>query len=295
MICDAHIHFIPENISAHTTFYKGVWADKDRLYEFLEKNEIDKALLAYPSTDASLKLANPAKESELYNKALEEIIKENPKIVAACLIDVEDLSDISSKLGDLKQRGFRAISLASSYKGEFIVDKLFPLFEAAQEHDLAIFIHPQTINPIGFERIKDPLLMPVLEYSLDSSMFMGLLMMQGVLNRFNLNFIFSSLGGITPFLKERFDRVYMMLRSREIVKDLGSLPSEILKKVYVDTSGASLKNIQLALDLFGPDKILWGSDYPVNTPVSEDLTVLDGLGPEVKEKIISKNFISIFK
>jgi aminocarboxymuconate-semialdehyde decarboxylase len=86
-----------------------------------------------------------------------------------------------------------------------------------------------------------------------------------------------------------------MLRSREMVKDLGKPPSQILNKVYVDTSGASLRNIRLAIDLFGEDKILWGSDYPVNAEVGENLKMFDGLINEVKEKIISGNFLKLFK
>jgi aminocarboxymuconate-semialdehyde decarboxylase len=79
-----------------------------------------------------------------------------------------------------------------------------------------------------------------------------------------------------------------------MVKDLGKLPSQILKKIYVDTSGASLRNIRLAIDLFGEDKILWGSDYPVNADVNENLKMFDSLINEVKEKIISGNFLKLF-
>ncbi|MCK4520214.1 MAG: amidohydrolase family protein, partial [Candidatus Omnitrophica bacterium] len=105
----------------------------------------------------------------------------------------------------------------------------------------------------------------------------------------------ASLGGVVPFLKERFDRVYTMLRKREMVKDLGKLPSEILSEVYVDTSGASINNIKLALDLFGEDHILWGSDYPVNVSVSDNLKMLDEFGPRVKEKISYKNLLKLFE
>lgn len=292
MLCDAHIHFIPEELSAHTAFYKGVWTDKVKLYEFLDKCNIDKAFLVYPSTDAHLKLGS-ASVCKLYNDAAGKIIKENNKVIAAGLVDIT--GDISLQTEQLKKAGFRAISIASSYNGSFLIDELRPLFEAAQVYDLAIFVHPQTINPIGFERVKDPLLMPVLEYSLDSSMFLGLLMMEGILEEFNINFIFSSLGGVVPFLKERFDRVYTMLRSRGLVKDLGRLPSEILKNVYVDTSGASLKNIQLAIDLFGEDKIVWGSDYPVSGNVQANLAMLDDLGKDTKDKITHSNFLNIFE
>ncbi|MBU0693343.1 MAG: amidohydrolase [Candidatus Omnitrophica bacterium] len=293
MLYDSHIHFIPQELSTHTIFYKGVWADKENLYEFLEVNNIEKAFLVYPSTDAHIKLGNHDKVCDLYNDALERILGENSKIIAAGIVNVNNVSNIASGVKSLKVRGFKAISLASSYNGKFIVNELYPLFEAAQNYNLPIFIHPQTINPIGFERVKDPLLMPVLEYSFDISTFLGLLMMEGVLEKFEVKFIFSSLAGVMPFLKERFDRVYTMLRKRELVKDLGKPPTEILKKVYVDTSGASLKDIGLALDLFGEDKILWGSDYPVNVNIKENLMMLDGLGKEMKERITFQNFLQL--
>ncbi len=293
MICDSHIHFIPEGISVHTSFYKGIWTDKEKLYSHLDKNDIEKALLVYPSTDAHLRL-EAAGVCEIYNSEVEKIIKENPRIIGAGIIDMDNVKTATNQVKAFKDKGFSAVSIASSHDGKFMVQELVPLFEVAQSMNFPVFVHPQTINPIGFDRVKDPLLMPVLEYSLDASMFMGLLMMQGILDKYRIKFIFSSLGGIIPFLKDRFDRVYEMLRKREIVKDLGKTPSEILKNVYVDTSGANLKNIELAIDLFGEDKILWGSDYPVSSDIKGYLKMLDGLGKEAKQKIVSDNFKSIF-
>ncbi|MCF7908329.1 MAG: amidohydrolase [Candidatus Omnitrophica bacterium] len=294
ILCDSHIHFIPEKLSAYTAFYKGVWTDRDALFAYLDKHNIEKALLCYPSTDAHLKLEVFARVCDIYNSALEEITKENSKIIGAGIVDTESLATVAFQVEELKQRGFGAISIASSHNGKFLVKELEPLFEAAESNNLPIFVHPQTINPIGFERVKDPLLMPVLEYSFDASIFLGLLMVEGILEKYKLNFIFSSLGGVVPFLKDRFDRVYAMLRKREIVKDLGKSPSEILKNVYVDTSGGSLKNIELAIDLFGQDRLLWGSDYPVCGDVNNSLKMLDSLGGKVKEKITHKNFFNIF-
>ena len=294
MICDSHIHFIPKDLSVYTAFYKGIWTDKEKLYSYLDKHNIEKALLCYPSTDAHLKLEVFSRVCEIYNNALAEIISENPKIIGAAIVDVDTMSTIEHQVEHLKNQGFRAISIASSHNGKFLVKELEPLFEAAQNFKMPIFVHPQTINPVGFERVKDPLLMPVLEYSFDSSMFMGMLMMEGILEKYELKFIFSSLGGVIPFLKDRFDRVYQMLRGREIVKDLGKKPTEILKNIYVDTAGGSLDNIKLAIDLFGEDKLLWGSDYPVCGDIDHYFKMLDELGQDLKEKIIHKNFNSIF-
>ncbi|MDD4955343.1 MAG: amidohydrolase family protein [Candidatus Omnitrophica bacterium] len=291
MLCDSHIHFIPSEISENSSFYKGIWSDKVRLFEFLDTNKIDKAILVYPATDTHLKLGWQ-KLCDIYNFFLAALIEENPKIIGFGIVDLS--ANIPAQVKHLREEGFKGISITSSEGGVFVVDKLKSLFEAAEKHKLSVFVHPQTINPIGYERVKDPLLMPVLEYSFDNSMLLGSLMMEGAFEKFNVNFIFSSLGGVIPFLKDRFDRVYNMLRSRDMVRDLGKPPSEILKKVYVDTSGASLSNIKLAIDLFGEDKILWGSDYPVAPNISDNIKTLDALGKDVSEKIISGNFCRLF-
>jgi predicted TIM-barrel fold metal-dependent hydrolase len=294
MLCDAHIHFIPEELSVHTSFYKGVWTDKEKLFAFLERYHIAKALLVYPSTDAAANVKDNDYLCRMYNDAVSKIASCNQRIVKAGLVNTDDPSALSEQVRQLKRSGFSAINLSSSYEGKFLVSELEPLFTAAAESDLPIFVHPQTVNPIGFDRIKDPLLMPVLEYSFDSSMFLGLLMTEGVLQKYEVKFIFSSLAGVVPFLKDRFDRVYTMLRQRQIVKDLGSLPSQILRNVYVDTSGNPFSNILMAIDLFGADKILWGSDYPVCVDLDKNLSMLEELGLQVKEDITGRNFLSLF-
>lgn len=292
-LCDAHIHFIPQELAVHTAFYQGTWTDKEKLYAFLDEHHVEKALLAYPSTDAHLHLGN-ARVCQVYNAAVAHVVKENPRIIAAGLVDLDNADAIQPAVQALKDEGFAALSIASSYDGKFVVRELRPLLEAAQQHRLPVVVHPQTINPIGFDRVQDPLLMPVLEYSLDSSMFLGLLVMENLLEQYEVTFVFSSLGGIVPFLKDRFDRVYTMLRARGLVRDLGKLPSEIMRQVYVDTAGAPLKNIQLAIDLFGEDRLLWGSDYPVVGDIRRDLDSLGRLG-QVGEKIAYANFSRVFE
>ncbi|MCM8757699.1 MAG: amidohydrolase, partial [Candidatus Omnitrophica bacterium] len=191
--------------------------------------------------------------------------------------------------------GFKVISIFSSYKGRFILEDLLPHFESIERYNFYIFVHPQINNPIGFERIKDPLLVPVLEYSFDLSMFMGLILIKRVPVRFNIKFIFASLGGVISFLKDRFDRVYTMLRQRCMVNDLGALPSEIFRKnIYVETSASPINLIKLGIDVFGEDKIIFGSDYPVGSKIDSYLEDLKSLGKDLEEKITYKNFLSLF-
>ena len=123
------------------------------------------------------------------------------------------------------------------------------------------------------------------------------MMMAGVFGTFpGLTFVFAHFGGVLPFLKDRFDTVYTMLRLRNIVKDLGKAPSEILKNIYCDTSAAKSKSIlKMALDMFGPEHLFWGSDYPANKDIRGALSVVNELDITAgqKELILGKNLEKI--
>ncbi|MCM8801193.1 MAG: amidohydrolase [Candidatus Omnitrophica bacterium] len=288
MLCDSHIHFIPPDLAKASNFYKGVWSDKQRLYDYLSTYKIEKALLVCSPLDI-----NSKEFFTSYNNEINKISKENQKIIPAGLIDLD--KNISSQLKQLKDLGFKVISIFSSFQGRFILEDLLSCFESIEGYGFYIFVHPQINNPIGFERIKDPLLTPVLEYSFDLSMFMGLILVERIPVRFNIKFIFASLGGVIPFLKDRFDRIYTMLRERNMVSDLGALPSEIFKKnIYIETSASPAGLIKLAMEVFGEDKIIFGSDYPASSKIDTYLEDLKSLGKDLKEKIRYKNFISLF-
>ena len=139
--------------------------------------------------------------------------------------------------------------------------------------------------------------MPVVEYLFDITMCAGTMMMSGALSHHKkLKWVFAHFAGVVPFLADRFDSTYSMLRSREMVKDLGSLPSEILKHVFVDISGVkSISLLNMALEFFGPRRIIWGSDFPAQKNSAESIKALDNLNiqREEKEHILGKNLIDL--
>ena len=74
-----------------------------------------------------------------------------------------------------------------------------------KKKNLPIHVHPQIMNPIGEERVCDPLLTPVIEYVFDVTMCIGKLMMSGTFLKFpDVKFIFAHYGGVLPLVKERF-------------------------------------------------------------------------------------------
>lgn len=298
-IWDAHSHWMPPGVAENTTFFKSGWSDIDLLLNTLDNAGIEKAVLLYPTSDAHLKMGGWSKVAALYNEEISKKVKEYPdRLMGAGILPVDRPEDMVKEIERIKELGLSCLSLASSYQGRFLDDERFlPVLEKAEREKLPIFVHSQIINPIGFERIKDPLLMPVVEYLFDITMCVGKLMISGRLSQLkNLKIVFAHFAGVLPFLGDRFDSAYSMLRSREMVKDLGSLPSAILRNIFVDTSGVkSTAMLAMAIEFFGPDKILWGSDFPAKKDLTESIAALKGLNSEEKESILAGNLMNLFR
>ena len=169
------------------------------------------------------------------------------------------------------------ISLASSYNGKYLDDEYFyEIYEFAQTARVPIHVHPQIMNPIGEERLKDPLLSPVLEYVFDVSVCIGRMMMNETFLKFpDVKFIFAHFGGVLPIVKERFDNTYQMLRKRGFVKDLHKNPGEYFRNLYFDNSGSrSRASLAAALEVSDANHILFGSDFPANQDFAGSLNVI---------------------
>jgi predicted TIM-barrel fold metal-dependent hydrolase len=230
-----------------------------------------------------------------------KILKAYPeRFIGAAVLPVDNSVDMLEELKRAtKQLGFKAISLASSYNGIYLDDKMFlPIYKEAEEQGLPIFVHSQIVNPIGFERVKDPLLTPVIEYVFDTTISVGKLLMSDIFRQYpKVKFIFAYFGGAICYLKQRFDATYQMLRTLNFVKDLQGAPSDYFKNIYVDTSGDTTKaNFLLSLELMGSRRILWGSDWPAKQDIAAGIKAVQDLdlSPEDKQNILGGNLAKVF-
>ncbi|MEE9520376.1 MAG: amidohydrolase family protein [Dehalococcoidales bacterium] len=296
MMFDAHAHWLPREIIDNAHFFSPAWGDIKRQLALMDKFHIERALLLYPTSDAYQQMGGLQKVARIYNNSIAEVVKRYPeRFIGAAILPVDEPEAMVTEFDRATEElGFKAISLATSFEGVYLDDDRFhPLYERAEASNTPLFVHPQTINPIGFEQVKDPLLTPVIEFVFDTTMCIGKLMTAGTLRRFpNLKFVFAHFGGVMPFIKERFDTVYKMLRGRNIVKDLFALPSDYLKQIYVDTSGAtSPSTLMSTLEMVGAEHTLWGSDYPSNPDVSASIAAIEGLDipSEDKKRILGAN------
>lgn len=301
MLIDAHSHYMPPDVAAQTAFFKQFWSDYKTQLKSMDAHGVDKALLLYPTSDAHLNMGGWDKLCEVYNPAIADLVASHPdRFIGAGILPVDHPSKIAAELNKIESLGLRVISLASSYDAKYLDDPIFfEIYEFAQKHRMPVHVHPQILNPIGEERLKDPLLSPVLEYVFDVSVTIGRMMMAGVFLKFPaVDFIFAHYGGVLPIIRERFDSTYQMLRGRNFVKDLTQLPSEFFKRLYFDMSGsASAGSFQAALEVVDSQNLLWGSDYPANQNWNGSLGVIKScsLNSDEKSNIFGNNLLRVLR
>ncbi len=302
MIIDSHSHWLPEEIINNAHFFHKGWGDIEAQVKMMDEAGIKRSVLSYPTSDAHLKLGGEVKLAKIYNDSIAKIISRFPeKFIAAAVLPVGNKGGMLDELKRAREDlGFKAISLASSYNGIYLDDASFnPVYKMAQEEGMPIFVHSQIVNPIGSERVQDPLLTPVIEYVFDTTICIGKLLMSEVLREYRgVKFIFAYFGGVIPHLAQRFDSTYKMLRGMNFVKDLKSNPTEYLKNIYVDTSGDTRKaNFMAALELVGPGHVLWGSDWPAKKDIAGSIQAVRDLSLSEKDKdgILGNNLEGLLK
>ncbi len=296
MTIDAHSHFMPPEVAAQTAFFKEFWSDADKQLRLMDEYHVDQALLLYPTSDAHINMGGWQPLCAVYNQKISELVKIHPKrFIGAGILPVDAPSAIAGELRRIQDLGLKWLSLASSYEGRYLDDPIFAqVFEFAAAQRMPIHVHPQIMNPIGQERVHDPLLSPVLEYVFDVSMCVGKMMMSGVFAQHpQVKFVFAHFGGVLPIVKERFDTTYSMLRRRNFVKDIGKNPGAFLSQLYFDMSGTrSAGSLQTALEMTDVQHILWGSDFPANQNLKDSLNVVSQsiLSTEQRNFILGANF-----
>ena len=287
-IIDAHSHYMPPEVGQNTAFFKFGWSDIDKQLSLMDEHNIEKSLLLYPTSDAHINMGGWSNLCKVYNQSISEVVKGHVgRFVGGGILPIDAPEKINDELKRMQDLDLKVISLASSYEGKYLDDAIFDsVYEFARKHNMPIHVHSQIMNPIGEERVRDPLLSPVLEYVMDVTMCVGKMMMEGIFLKYpEVKFIFAHYGGVLPIVKERFDTTYAMLRKREFVKDLGRLPGEYFKNLYLDTSGSkSVASLLCALEVVDADHILFGSDFPANQNFIDSISVINQVPISVEEK-----------
>lgn len=200
--------------------------------------------------------------ARLVNDEMAEVVsKYSNRFLALTTLPLRDtdasLKELERATSDL---GFRGIMFFSNINGMPLSDQsLWPIYEAAQDLDLPIFIHPT--RPVMVEEVKEYGLESIVGYMFDTSLAALKMVFSGVFERYpNLKVVLPHAGSTLPYLLGRIDYQSGIIPGSR--KELSMAPSNYIKKLYSDTVCMSGKALHFAYDIFGPERLLFATDFP---------------------------------
>ena len=168
-------------------------------------------------------------------------------------------------------------------------ERLWPFYERASELGAPLFLHPtDAIFADILEGYNDTLHFS-LGRAIEVSVGAARLVLSGLMERCaNLKIVMSHTGGCLPYQSGRMDK-------NTKAANLPRPVSEYLKRMYTDTVSPHSAGMKFAIEYYGIDNVMYGSDYPCWEP-AEALRLLEAvpLTAEEKQKLYVDNVRRIF-
>jgi len=167
--------------------------------------------------------------------------------------------------------GLKGVLIFTNIEGRPLDDaSMWPLYERAAELGFPIWIHPQHAN--FYPWIRQEALDRVLAWPFDTSLAMCRLVYAGVFERFpEIKFVTHHMGAMIPHFAARIDAFAQSTAAEyarlgiggRIGPDLTGPAIDHFRRFYNDCiSNGSPAAVRVALDFFGPDHVLFGTDFP---------------------------------
>lgn len=224
----------------------------------------------------------------MWNEAMATAQRRYPgRVWASAAIPLADTAIALDVLDDAVGRlGLMGVNLPGSVGKEGRIDdpRLEPFYARVAELGLPAFLHPtDAVFPDLLEGYNDALhlsLGRVIEVSVAASR----LVLSGMMERHpGLKLVLSHTGGALPYQSGRMDK---NTKSAGLPKPV----STYLKRMYTDTVSPHAAGMRFAIDYYGIDNVMYGTDYPCWDPATalRLLGELD-LSAEDQEKLFLKN------
>jgi aminocarboxymuconate-semialdehyde decarboxylase len=153
---------------------------------------------------------------------------------------------------------------------------LFPVFARAAELGAAIFVHPWDM--MGEARMRKYWLPWLVGMPAEVSLAICSVIFGGVLERLpRLRIAFAHGGGAFPGTLGRIEHGFQA-RPDLVAIDNPHPPSTYLRRIYVDSLVHDPRALRLVLEVFGPERVALGSDYPFPLGEERPGALIDSLG-----------------
>lgn len=231
------------------------------------------------------------------NDHIGEVVERYPKkFIGLATIPMQAADLAVKELERCKKLGFAGVQIGTNVNDINLNEpQFFPVYEAARELDMAIFVHPW--NMMGTKVMSKYWLPWLVGMPAETNRAICSLIFGGVFERFpELRFAFAHGGGTFPAGIGRIQKGFQVRPDLTAI-DNDVNPRDYLGHFYVDSLIHDVPFLRYVMSLIGEDKICLGSDYPF--PLGEDMpgeeiNMLD-VSKRIKDKLLHRNALDWLK
>ena len=257
----------------------------------------------------------PADALEAFHEWLAETVRAHPRHLRAYAYvnpyGGDDQLDQAAKR--LSQAEFTGLIVNSSVNGSFLGEpRADSFFAMAAEHDVPVLLHPPA-EPAGSRALANLGLIEHVARPCDVALGVAAIIFGGWLEKYpSLRLVAATGGGALPLLAEKLDLAAARPPGGRPggppgppggppAVTLTSKPSELLRRIYVDTATPSRAALAAAIGTFGAGQVLFGTDSPpLAAPLEAALDSVAALPDSVasaadKAAILGQNANKLFR
>lgn len=278
--------------------YSACWDVSKRLEE-MDRDGVDQQILcATPVLFAYMRKPGEAAEcARIFNDAALEMTARAPaRLFALAQVPLQDTGLACREAERALADGHLGIQIGNHVGDRDLDDAgLIEFLRHCAAIGAPVLVHPWDM--LGAGRMDKWMLQWLVAMPAETQLSILTLILSGAFERLprSLKICFAHGGGSFAYLLGRLDNAW---RHRDIVRqDCPELPSSYVDRFHVDSAVFDDRALRLLVDVMGPDRVMFGTDYPFPLGEQRMGSLVRGserLNDMEKRRILSDNAIAFF-
>lgn len=261
--------------------------DVDTILASLAGNGVDRVILApwvpllFPTADADVAL----ERCRIQNEALAGIVATHPDRVSALgVVPMQAPELAADEISRICGDGLAGVEVTASTRGVYLGDPAYgPFWQAAEDHEAFVFIHPTT-RGFDLPAFLDHYLWNTVGNPLETTIAAAQMTMAGVLERHQrLRVLLAHGGGALLALRGRLAHSHRFQSAAR--SSLSESPLESVRRFHFDTLTHDQGLLRELIAFVGADRVLLGSDYPFDMGDRDGVRVIRSLGLSAQDEL----------
>ncbi len=225
------------------------------------------------------------------------------RFVNICMVSLLDMKSAMRELErSINELDCRGVVVASNHNGKGLDSPgYFPFYEKLVEHDLPLFIHPTHWESYPLVKMdKGWRMMHIFGWPFDTTQAVWRLIFGGVIDRYpSLKVVTHHLGAMLPYFARRIEANFKGFLTKKVPRHI----TEYWGNIYGDTAmDGTVAAYPCGYAFFGPERMMYGTDYPFGGEAGESFIRENLLGIKVmnipeedKKKILGESARKLLK